>query len=331
MKVVFFHRKNGPTLSIEILFTTIRNYLPSSIEARVLISKFKSNGFFKRLYNIFEASFHQGDVNHVTGDVHFLTYFLRKKRTILTIHDCVSVIHSKGIKKLLLKFFWYTLPSKRVKYITVISENTKKELLSLIDFPEDRIFLIPNCISEEFKYIEKNTFNKQKPRILQIGTMFNKNLIRLCQSLKGIPCTLDIVGEISQEQLKALEENNIDYINTFNLSQEDIIKKYHSADLFVFISTYEGFGLPILEAQATGTPILVSNISPVKEVAGEGSCLVDPWDTNDIRRGILQIINDDEYRNKMIEAGLANVQNYRPEIIAKMYASVYEKVLDEVR
>lgn len=329
MKVTFFHRKKGPTQSIEILFETIRKYLPKNIISKVFISSYQSKGIFFRLYNIFEVVFHQGDVNHVTGDVHFLTYFLKKKHTILTIHDCVSVVHSKGIKRFLLKYFWYTLPAKRVQYITVISEKTKKEFLELVDFPEDRIFLIPNCISEDFRYVKKRPFNRNKPRILQIGTIFNKNLPMLCEALKGFSCILDIVGKLTIEQKQILEENEIDYINSFNISEQQLIEKYRQADILSFISTYEGFGLPIIEAQATGTPVITSNISPMKEVAGEGAYLVNPYDKNSIKNGIEKICQDEGYRQILIQNGLDNMKKYSPQYIANMYADLYHKVYQE--
>ncbi len=326
MKVVFFHRRNGPSNSIEILFDTVRKNLQKDIEPEVFISKYPSQGLVRRIYNIFEAVIYQGDVNHVTGDVHFLTYFLKKKRTVLTIHDCVSVMHSKGIKRMLLKFFWYTLPAQRVQYITVISENTKKELLRIINFPEDRIFLIPNCVNEDFRYVEKKLFNQEKPLILQIGTIFNKNIPMLSKALKGFSCTLDIVGKLTDEQKQILEENKIDYINSFGISEQQLIEKYKQADILSFVSTYEGFGLPIIEAQAIGTPVITSNISPMKEVAGDGACLVDPYNSDSIKNGIKKICQDEQYRCTLIQNGLDNVKKYSPEYIANMYANLYHKI-----
>lgn len=326
MKVTFFHRRNGPSRSIEILFETIRQYLPSDIVPYIFISKYQSKGVLPRLYNIIEAVFHQSDVNHVTGDVHFLTFLLSKKRTILTIHDCTLVFHSRGIKRLLLIFFWYYLPVKRVKYITVISDKTKQDLLSLVSFPEERIMLIPNCISDNFQYNKKVKFNTDKPLILAIGTTFNKNLHTLCQALKGFSCTLDIVGKISDEQKSILEENNIDYINSFDLSMHQLIEKYLQADLLSFVSTYEGFGVPILEAQAIGTPVVTSNISPMKEVAGNGACLVDPYNPNSIFGGIKKVCDDKYYRETLINNGLENVKRYRSINIANEYADLYRKV-----
>jgi glycosyltransferase involved in cell wall biosynthesis len=278
-----------------------------------------------------ESFFNQGDVNHITGDIHFATLLLKKRKTILTVHDCVSVIRSTGLKRAVLKLFWFTLPLKKVQYVTVISEKTKEELLSLVSFPEERIFVIPDCISDQFKYVEKKKFNKRKPRILQIGTKTNKNLIRVCEALKDIPCVLDIVGKLSDEQLDTLHKNNIEYENSMNISEEALIQKYVDADIVAFVSTYEGFGMPTLEAQTVGRAVLTSNISPMLEVAGNGACFVDPLSVENIRLGFLKTIEDVGFREKIIQEGLANSKNYNPRLIAKMYADLYKKVYNESR
>jgi glycosyltransferase involved in cell wall biosynthesis len=327
MKVVFYHRKNGPSPSVENLFTIIRAHFSESVDAKIFFSKFPSQGIFKRIYNIVEAYFQQGDINHITGDVHFLTYFLKKNRTILTVLDCGSFMHSTGIKRSIIKLLWYTIPAKKVQYITVISENTKMELLKIIDFPEDRVFLVPACISEKFKFIEKPSFNNKKPRILQIGTMFNKNLIRVCQALKGFPCTLDIVGKLSNEQLTVLSINNIDYINSFELSEDEIMEKYYISDIFIFVSTYEGFGMPILESQATGTVLIASNTPPINKVAGIGACLVDEYSIIDIRKKVEEVVSNDSYRMELIEYGFKNIKKYHADNVSSMYENIYKKVL----
>ena len=326
LKVIQFNRKRATPGSIEILFSTIRKYMTKTVDVEVFVPKYESQGLFKRLAIVIESFFNQGDVNHITGDIHFASFLLRKKKTILTVHDCVSVIHSRGLKRAVLKLFWFTLPLRRVQYVTVISEKTKAELLSLVDFPEDRIFVIPDCISDQFKYVEQKEFNTEKPRILQIGTKTNKNLVRVSEALKDITCVLDIVGKLSNEQQEALERNNIEYEVSVNISEEVLIQKYIDTDIVAFVSTYEGFGMPTLEAQTVGRTVLTSNISPMVEVAGEGACLVDPHSVEEIREGFLKIINDEMFRNSSIEYGLENAKKYNPSYVASRYLELYEKV-----
>jgi glycosyltransferase involved in cell wall biosynthesis len=328
MNITQFNRRRNFPGSIEILFESIRKNFSDDFKVKLFIPTKESKGIYNRLHIILESYFQQGDVNHITGDIHFASYFLNKKNTILTVHDCVSVIMSKGLKKELIKFFWFTLPAKKVKYITVISEKTKTELLSIVNFPEENIFVIPDCISDAFEYNNRK-FNKTCPRILQIGTKENKNIIRLAKALNGINCVLDIVGKLSKEQENKLKENNIIYENSFNISESDLIMKYLNSDIISFISTYEGFGMPLLEGQTVGRIVLTSNISPMIEVAGDGAFLVDPFNVDEIKEGILSIIKDDELREKLINKGLENIKQYEPKIIAEKYELIYKKIMEK--
>ena len=129
IKVTHYHRRpQDGYVSIERVFEEVGRSLPPCIQPRVAESTFLSRGILPRVYNMLEAVFRQGDVNHVTGDAHYLTLLLRKKKTLLTIHDCVSLERLSGLRWWLFFFLWYWLPVKRSALISVISESTKREL-----------------------------------------------------------------------------------------------------------------------------------------------------------------------------------------------------------
>lgn len=325
-KVVFFHRKPQiNNFSVEVAFKTIREALPKEVECVVAESKFDSRGFFRRIYNILEAIFRQGDVNHITGDVHFLSYLLRRNKTLLTILDCVFMYNTSGIKKYLLKFLWGVIPEKRVGFISVISQSTKNEVVKFLDCKPEKIRVIPVCISPKFTRHDKN-FDTNKPRILQIGTAKNKNLLRLISAIQGIRCQLDIVGILSHDQITALHEKNIDYINSFNISEEELLSKYYESDIISFVSTYEGFGMPIIEANAVGRPVITSNIFSMPEVSGNAACIVDPYNISDIRDGILRIKNNEAFREILINNGFINVRRFDRQLIADQYMKLYQEI-----
>lgn len=323
MKVVFFHRKRfDGTYSLEGYFNTIRNVISPDIECVVAESKFQNRGLFKRILNIIEAAFRQGDINHITGDVHILCYLLRKNHTLLTILDCVFAQSTKGFKYKVLRFFWYVLPENRVCCISVISQSTKNELLKIISCNPDKIKVIPVCVSPHFIYNQKS-FNSTNPVILQVGTGKTKNLFRLFEALEGMPCRLDIIGKLSAEQNKALYQYGINYRNSWNLSDPEIVSRYNECDIVTLISTYEGFGMPILEGNAVGRVVVTSNIFSMPEVAGDAACMVNPYDINEIRTGIRRVIEDNNYRTELIQNGVRNVRRFNLEIIARQYINIY--------
>ena len=177
--MVHFHRRpHEVAFSIERIFESVREYLPPHIQCDVAVSRFANYRILRRLYNIVEAALRQKDINHITGDVHLLAYLLRKKRTVLTIHDCGSLLHDRGWRKPFHRFFFWVLPVKRCGYITVISEKTKQEVLSCLPCDPARIRVIHDPVSDDFQS-SPSEFNLQKPVILQVRTWENKNIVRV--------------------------------------------------------------------------------------------------------------------------------------------------------
>lgn len=326
ISVTFFCRRPDSTnFSIERLFAAIRSKLPSNIICSVAVSPFFSRGFLRRIINILRAPLLQGDINHITGDVYYIALLLSKGKTILTIHDCVSLERLQGIKRSLLMLFWYILPVKKSAIITVISQSTKQELLRYVKCDPEKIRVIHDCIPDDFKPCPK-LFNMKKPVLLQVGTGENKNLIRVVEALKEVSCHLRIIGKLNYRQLEVLSEYQIEYSSIADISNEDIVKEYQQSDMLVFVSTYEGFGLPIVEANAVGRPVITGNILSMPEVAGNAACLVDPFSVDEIRSGILRILTDDAYRNELVNNGYMNAQRFQPGNIAGQYATLYEEL-----
>jgi glycosyltransferase involved in cell wall biosynthesis len=327
MRVTYYHRKPVPgNYSIERLFDDVRQALDHRIEQKVSMAPFRSYGIFRRLYNAFYAARRQSDVNHITGDIHYVACFLKKRKTLLTIHDCVTLERLRGIQKMIFFFFWYWLPEKRSELITVVSESTKQELLKYVRCRPNKIRVVPNCASPFFKPTPYS-FNFSMPVILQVGTAKNKNLIRLAQALKGISCHLDIVGRLSDQQIEMLQRNRIRYSSVADITDNAIVRKYRDCDMVVFCSTYEGFGLPIVEANAMGRPVVTSNILSMPEVAGDAACLIDPFDIQSIRAGVLRVIEDRDYRDHLIKNGFRNVLRFEPEAVAAQYAAIYKELV----
>lgn len=330
-RVVFFHRRRrrGANFSIERIFEDVRARLGGAIEPVVSVASFESSGVLRRAWACLEAWFRQGDINHVTGDINFVGLLLDPRRTVQTIHDLGHLARTTGLRHALLKLLWVTIPVERCALVTVVSETTRQELLRLVpSCPADKVVVIPNALLPGFEP-DPRPFNETSPRILQIGTAPNKNLTRVAEALRGIDCHLDIVGRLSGPQRQSLVDANIRYSSRSDLSAEDVREAYRKSDLVVFASTYEGFGMPILEAQGIGRPIITSKLPPMPDVAGPGAILVDPFDVGAIRDAVLQIRSEPALRAQLVRSGFENVQRFAPERIAEQYLHAYHDVLDQ--
>ena len=327
MKVAYFNRKCTKIhFSIELLFKAIKDGLDRSIISLVWTSPWYSEGLIPRIKMIWNAAKFNSDINHITGDIHFIALGLPSKNTILTIHDLGFMTGERNaVSRWVLKVFWITLPVWRVAMVTVVSDATKKHLLELVKVKEDKIRIIGNFISDAFHKNPK-VFNEKKPNILQIGSAANKNLDRIILALKGVNCHLTIVGYPNDHQIECLILNNIAFTVQNGVSDEEMILMYQNSDLLVFASLLEGFGLPILEAQSIGRPVITSNISSMPEVAGDAACFVDPYSVDSIRSGILRIMEDKHYREFLISKGFENINRFKKENIVKQYEELYFEV-----
>lgn len=323
MKILYLHRsKNFGGYSFEELFSTIKNNI-KNCDIMDFYDK-TYNGFFK---NISAVKKIDTDIYHITGGIGYYSLFLPTNKTIVTIHDTNHYEDDlKGLKKLVFGYLIYKLPYKNSKFITVVSNHTKNRLVKLFNFNPTKIKVIPNCYPTNFCFSQKEA-NGSVFKILQIGTKKIKNLERLILAIKGLNVELTIIGKVNNKISTLLKENDINWVNKFDLSQEEIYTEYKNTDLVTLISLCEGFGLPIIEAQIIGRPVITSNRCSMPEVANNSAHIVDPYNIEEIRLGIEKIINDDKYRNLLIEKGLKNVTNYSPNHIASLYENLYKETL----
>lgn len=267
-------------------------------------------------------------INHITGDVHYLLWFLKGRKTIVTVHDIMYYHYLKGMKKNVWKLLYIT-PLKRAAHVTFISDFAYKQVSEVINLDMKKVHIIPNPVDPSFTYSPKE-FNVKKPVILHIGTLERKNLERTIKALNGIECHLRIIGELKEQTKNLLERYHIEYSNGMNLTHEEIITEYRTADIINFPSLFEGFGMPIIEGQATGRIVITSNLSPMKEVASSGAILVDPYSVKDIRNAYLTVIHNQNIRECLIREGLKNIENYKVKKVTQQYNDIYKKLYENI-
>lgn len=322
---IFFRKHALYRHSIEELFLDLVPFIVTDAQVIVTEVPYAGAGLSVIQKNLKFARAKKEQVNHITGDIHYLTLAF-KGSSILTVHDVQSALKGNIAKQLYIKLFWFWLPAMFAKRITVISHFTRAELESIIPFAKKKIRVVYNPVKQHLTPVPYQ-FNTEKPQLLFVGTKSNKNLERSFEAIKGLACKAMIIGRLSDEQRQLLETYKIEYENKFDLTFEAVVDCYKACDFICFASIYEGFGMPIIEAQALGKPVLTSNFGAMAEVSNGSSCEVDPYDVNAIREGILRICENDTYRQQLVSAGLENVKRFRPEVVAKQYVQLYKEII----
>lgn len=315
--------KDKGGFSIEELFSIITIGVSLNYNTNILELPHVGRNMREIIKNVLFISNVKGII-HVTGDVHYIA-ILPFKKIILTIHDIDSIIRGSRLKKNIIKLFWFLLPSLFVRRITVISEFSKKQLLDVIPWVKDKVEVIHNPVNPALIRCEKK-FNRNEPVVLHIGTKENKNLINTIIGLRDIKCKLIIVGKLNDIQKLSLINNNIYYENYYNLDFKRIIKLYNDCDIVSFISLYEGFGMPIIEAQQVGRPVVTSNRGAIPEVGLDSVLYVDPIDVNSIQEGFKKVIYDENYRVNLINRGFVNVKRFQLDFIVEQYNKLYKEI-----
>ncbi len=321
----------GIHFSIEnFYYELFKGFRSKDIEITFKICPLTSKGILRRIYLCIWALFNQGTINHICGDINFISIFMDKKKTINTFLDFYSMKRLKGLKKLFYKFLWIKIPFLKSEQIITISHKTFKELNNLINVNNKKnIHVIGISVSKKFKKKLKKKMSKV-PKILVVGTSMNKNILNIITSLKGINCELVLVGEINNNIIEMLKINKINYRNFVSINNDRLTYEYIKSDMLLFPSNYEGFGVPILEAQTVGRPVITSKFEPMKFVAGNGAIFVDPQKISQISTAIKNIINKQKYRNFLIKRGFDNIKRFKREVILKKHLKVYNEIINNL-
>lgn len=275
----------------------------------------------------------------------FTSPWINSVKSVVTVHD------------LTFKKYPETIPlSKRVYYKTVFprslkladaiitpSESVKNELLETYRLNEEKVFPVAEAADDVFGNIPDEqtvaatitSLGISAPYFLTVGTLEpRKNmgtLIKAFAKLKaktGLPHQLVIVGKGGWLQAKANRSDEIkDVVFTDYVPQGQLPALYAGAELFLFPSLYEGFGLPLLEALACATPVLASDISTHREICGEAAKFVPAGDVGQWTGAMLKILLDDDMKTKMIKKGLQRVRAFSWQKAAEKTLEVYTRVM----
>lgn len=283
------------------------------------------------------------------GLLHGLAYALPlicPTRSVVTVHDLSFFLYPQVFNRanrLYLKLMT-RLAVQRADAVIAVSEHTRQDVIRLLDAPAGHVHAVPNGIDSDFYPLPEHEVQSFQARhqlperfILCVSTIEpRKNLttlIRAYAALGEVEHTLVIGGGRGwqYESVFALaEELGLEDRVWFPgfIRHEELPYWYNTADVFVFPSIYEGFGLPPLEAMACGTPVVASNASSLPEVVGSAGQLVDPTDVNALADAIHRVITDNALAASMAEQGLSRADRFSWQAAAERTAAVYDSVLE---
>ncbi|MGK7899366.1 MAG: glycosyltransferase family 4 protein [Xenococcus sp. (in: cyanobacteria)] len=292
-------------------------------------------------------------IDHSDG---YLSIWLkhRKKTNIVTCHDLVNLIKPEtfvGRARLpLISMLAWRIGVKGMQQadrVIAVSSHTKNDTVEHLDICDRKITVIPNAVDRVFRRLpnsEIQKFRQQqglKPNtfcLLNVGSNnVRKNISTILEVVailqqRGLPVHFwKVGGDFSHEQKNFICDRGLDgYISYLGQPDENtLIDIYNAADCLLAPSTYEGFGLTILEAMACGTAVITSNVTSMPEVAGDAGILVSPMDAEAISDQVQQLYSNPAYRQEIVKKGLARAKQFTWEQTAEQVARVYEQVLSQ--
>ncbi len=283
------------------------------------------------------------DLFHATE--HLLPPF-RHIRTVLTVHDLIYILFPEYHLPMNYHFLRLMMPrfARRAGAIIAISECTRWDLVRLWQIPEEKIHVIHEGIDARFRPPAgshtaarvRASYGLPDRFALYVGTIEpRKNLPALLDAWQRLrsPCPLVIAGKkgwLYEETFARVEALGLSdrVIFTGFVPDKDLPALYGAADVFVFPSLYEGFGLPVLEAMACGTPVVTTTGGSLPEVAGDAALLVDPTDVDALTDALGHLLHDRALRDECRERGLARARAFTWERTARETRDVYRRLLD---
>lgn len=328
MKICFIERRDADTPSIERVFDTlIAEFRLRGIECTRQKLPF-GNRAADVLRNLLFFKPEPADIYHIAGHVNYIALKLPSEKTIQTVHDLGILDNRTGLRRSVLSRLFFRAPARRARRTVAISEATRESLIRITGGSLDRIVVIPNPVPPG--YTERPKQMAEVPRVLQIGTAPHKNLERTAEALRGLDVHFRVIGKLSEAQRSLLDGLELDLSSIDYVDDRSMLEEYIAADIVVFCSLFEGFGMPIIEAQAIGRPVVTSDRSPMKEVAGSGASLVDPENISSIRQSVVELISKPDVAESYRRAGIRNAEAYRASAIADRYLELYREFYDGI-
>ena len=258
---------------------------------------------------------------------------LSYRRQVVTIHDCAVFDRPEGFSARFAQWYRWMLPqlARRIRRVLTVSEFSRQRIIQHCRVPESKVVAIPNGVDSRFHRVDfsqqqaaREQLNLPERFLLCVGSLEpRKNLGRLLSAWRSVPhlhseWSLVLVGGNDHVYRgMGFDELPPSVRILGRVDDQWLPAIYSAAEMFVYPSLYEGFGLTVLEAMACGTPVICSRTTALPEVAGDAAVLIDPENTNELADTIANLAADDSLRNSLRAAGLARSQQFSWETSAE--------------
>ena len=293
-----------------------------------------------------------GNIRRAAPDVcHFPNYLAPLASPcpyVVTIHDMTLYITPRfhRLKKLVLDRTLLPHVARRAAGIITVSNSARDDIVRYLRVPREKVRVVMNAVSPVFRPVTDpahltsvlTRYGINVPYVLYVGTIEpRKNIARLVQAFAhlkraGLPHKLVLVGQPGwhfQPIYAEIERQGItrDVVLTGYVPEQDLPALYSGAECMAFPSLYEGFGLPVLEAMACGTPVVTSHSSSLAEVAGDAALLIDPYSVEQIAGALARIHDDPQLAGDFVTRGLERATRFTWESAARATLDLYDAVL----
>ncbi len=321
------------------------------------------SGIFKVLSSLWRSNYVTGDLKKLDIDVyHGLSNEIPAGiqntgiKSVVSIHDLIFERYPKQYKAVDNAIYRkkFSNACKHADRVIAISEQTKQDIIQYYGTPADKIAVCYQSCSPIFEQQASDT-EKQRIRLkynlpenyfLSVGSVIErKNLLLICKALKALKAELNIPlvvigkgGEYMQQVKAYIDANGLKNDVIFLSEQEetrydagfksakDFPAIYQSALAMIYPSIYEGFGIPILEAMWSGTPVITSNISCMPETGGDAVYYIDPFSTDDMTKAMRDIAASNALQDELRTKGFVQAQKFTPAKCAAAVMQVYESL-----
>ncbi len=268
-------------------------------------------------------------------------------KSVVTIHDLIFKHYPDYFP------FWdrqiydakFSYSCKHADAVVAISESTKDDIVRFFDISPEKIEVIYQTCHDRFKTpLPEHTlravmeqYDLPENFMLYVGSIIpRKNLLGIVEAMSMMPkdfyLPLVVIGNgksYKKKVLQHLRKHRLEkYVHFPKVRYEDLPALYQNAEVFLYPSYYEGFGIPIIEALYSQTPVLTTNVSSLPEAAGPGAHYVHPEHSPEIAEGIKSILGDTVYREKLVEEGYDYVQKFDSEPTTQAMMNLYRRILN---